>query len=650
MILGRLLSSQPQIDGEHYNLQFSYHRDEWYEDAFGQDPQPFIRNPSYGIRQGPPYPWRPAQSTWPTYDVLFGNPTHPTLPQPNSNSFNMFLDSSPGASSISIYGWIPSNLAPQGNMPRVPSQASTVASTGGFLLPGTYLVAIGTSASGPVGQFFTQAVVPPGTNTNVITITGFSFDAAVTIMVYIGTNITNMRLCGISDVFTSGTPDAFGNDTIITITKFGAGRYGLPDTTLNSYTINTKFIIHGGVWGARVTSSSGSSVTIAGATWGTDIWAGYVLSRYKNAGPGQQSPLNLSVVSNTADTLILSYGTGTPIVAGDVVVMRAAASHVSANTIGDDNFINWMYPSGASDNEAGYQIRIIAGTGAGQQPKSILSNTPTIFTINNNWDIAPDATSIWIVEEANWRDTLVGSLLSIRSPASSAIGTVNLTKYSNQSVLVSVLSVDSKGGSWPDWYSPIREVFIDASSPFPGYYTLVPFLSGIAQIDFANGLVQRLVLANTTLNGGISSGDTSLVVNTIVLDSTAATPFNFLWGDGTGEGGVCTAISGTSWTILATANNHLSGAVIYTPVTLPAPVFTGGSIAASLTFTLFVDQDAAGNCLIPIFAGGVGGFATDVGSWQIDGTASTRTTYVFLYSGSAFGLSVLPPATGGPIT
>jgi hypothetical protein len=87
-----------------------------------------------------------------------------------------------------------------------------------------------------------------------------------------------------------------------------------------------------------------------------------------------------------------------------------------------------------------------------------------------------------------------------------------------------------------------------------------------------------------------------------------------------------------------------------TPVTILAPVFGGGAIAAGMTFTLILDQDATGGRAIPTFTSGAGGFAGEVGTWQIDGTLSTRTTYVFLYSGTGWGLLHAPPATGGPIT
>ena len=56
----------------------------------------------------------------------------------------------------------------------------------------------------------------------------------------------------------------------------------------------------------------------------------------------------------------------------------------------------------------GSTVRISAGTGAGQE-RGILSNTATTLTIAKQWDIVPDATSLFLVADSAWHFGSTGS-------------------------------------------------------------------------------------------------------------------------------------------------------------------------------------------------------------------------------------------------
>lgn len=176
---------------------------------------------------------------------------------------------------------------------------------------------------------------------------------------------------------------------------------------------------------------------------------------------------------------------------------------------------------------------------------------------------------------------------------------------------------------------------------------VTPGLNGVASFDVATGGSFGITLTGTTLNGGISAGATSLVVNTTVLDNTAC-PFTFSWADG--STGTCTAISGMTWTVAATTNAQLNGAVINTPLTIATPTYGGAPLPSGQPFNLDLYQDATGGRLLPAFASG---FASDTGSRiqsppiQYNTTPGTVTALAFkkypsgnivLQSGSSGGV------------
>jgi hypothetical protein len=90
-----------------------------------------------------------------------------------------------------------------------------------------------------------------------------------------------------------------------------------------------------------------------------------------------------------------------------------------------------------------------------------------------------------------------------------------------------------------------------------------------------------------------------------------------------------------------------TGTPLATAATVLAPIFTGGTIGAASSFRLYIDQDATGGWVGPAFTLGSGAFAADVPHQSIDGTPSTRSTYLFTFHGSAWCLDSF--RTGGAI-
>jgi len=143
MILARLLSATPAMDGRHWDLQFRREYDVWHTDAYSQNPAPFQQNTTQSPRTGPPYPWAPGLNLWFSNDALFAG----------AQSFGLSLTSSSYPAILGASGAVPVNTPQTTQPPQVPLQATT-ANTGGSIPPGTYLIAISSNGTlGPISRF-----------------------------------------------------------------------------------------------------------------------------------------------------------------------------------------------------------------------------------------------------------------------------------------------------------------------------------------------------------------------------------------------------------------------------------------------------------------------------------------------------------------
>jgi hypothetical protein len=530
----RLLSAQPNTDGEEWDITGQFHQDQWYEDAYGQNPVPFQQPRSAPIR-ALPYPWQPASEHAEASSIV------DAIYAANA-SFTLDVNTDSYPAQITISGVHPVNAPAQGTPPIVPLQAAT-ANTGGHILPGTYVLALTLGIAGPVSHL-TTAVVPAGTNTNTITISGIEWpndgihhSAA---LLLIGTSILNMQSQGFAGIgWTGSSPDANGNPTVATATlpALGGGT-GQPDATFQEYAVVEASIEHGGVWGDAVTSApSGSGYQDlyfagSGGAWTINQWAGYTLSLYYR--PGVRQPIiNYAVASNTIDTLhVTGMLPGAGFFAGDVVVLRAKSGHITAIAIGDDNFINSYAPSGLDPTkEPGRQIVIIAGTGAGQPAKLILSSTATIFTIAQPWDVTPDSTSVFIViSPTNAYEYTTKTVTNDGSfSAAVPVATTPAITTEAQTLLIQVASAGADGNHFPMRYQPFREVYIppQVTGASDGPVFTVPNVANVFTPDLSMGLNQKVVLvADSTINAPINAPAGSSVTWTLVIDQDVTGGWN----------------------------------------------------------------------------------------------------------------------------
>ena len=623
MILARLLSATPQTDGEHWDLQFRWHIDAWHTDVYAQNPAPFQRGPQTGNMARAPYPWRPnVPGIWGSFDALF----------PDKYGFTVKVNTSHSPTTLDIYGATPVNALPAGNAPQCPLEA-TISPTGGSIVSGNYLFAIAGSASGPTSRYLINATVPPGITTATITISGVVWSAAAAaIGVYAGKHSLAMHSINGAD-WTGSSADAFGNPTVFTIGSMESDGLALPDPVFNSFLFQAKTIMHGGVWGAAATavgiSGGHATATIAGAGWGvagSGQWAGYIVSSYgAGAGIGGLGPLNFLVTSNTVDTLTFSGSHGPAV--GVAIVMRAAVlplatawasgTTYAASAIVSYGGSNWISgPAGNTGNEP--DTSPLWWAQAIGDPNFVNSFAPSGLTAN-----AEAGNLIRIIAGTGANQPPI--VISFNTSTMFALGTAWAVKPDATSVYIIEVP------TWP--YSLPTGTIPNNATGNTGFLGSIPVLN----FQFGSLLVEGITV---DVNGNWSVERYAPIREIFVPPPSVALNTGYYIITPAAGNAVIDLFNGATQDLL------LNG----TAVTVLAPVFTGGVVAAGLTFTLYLDQDATGGRAIPTFASGAGGFAADVGTWQIDGTASTRTTYVFEYSGSAWGLTVLPPATGGPIT
>jgi hypothetical protein len=473
-ILCRVEAIKPASNYERMGLTLKWHEDEWYTDVFGQTGTPGYSSPIGTLPSRPPLPWKPYGQQPIAGDSMYA-----------SSEWNFAVAASYIAAAngdpipqLTISGCFPVNvLSKLVQPPNMLVQANT-ASTGGTI-PGGLRLNMAISAQDSAGNWsalskFTSVSIPSATNTNTATTPTINWDPATVNWVLFG-GTGHHSLC--EQMSGSGTPST------ITITNPNTATYGPPDQVAGSIILEVKREIHGGVWGdtcTAVASLGGGSGTLtfvegipANGTFAQiDATHGYDLTQLANPiGSTAAIPIaDFHVVNNVGGVYTVTpdpTAGATPITAGCVFEMRALPTIITATTIGDTNFVNAYATNGfgvAGNEEVGHRLRIVKGTGRGQE-RNIVGNNNDSLTIDRPWDTTPDNTSRFIVEEAAWQDlpyAVQSAGVMTPSPVPS-VGVITVANYALETVLVRAVICDATGNASSKRYSPIREVYIEGA-------------------------------------------------------------------------------------------------------------------------------------------------------------------------------------------
>ena len=586
--LFRVIKIQPATNFTTCKITIQWHNDVWYTDEYGQQPQSFYSNAGIVAPNRAPLPWQ-----------AFGEqpnvPSANVFPAISTTEWNFQLAELDGVDAsgspyiqLQIAGDPPidnpqSLTAP----PRVPVQATT-ASTGGSIPGGITLLMqlcafdVNGNYCGPSG--FITATIPAGTNTNTVTISGLGWQTG-TAGYDLMAGLDHYSITSQSKV----TPGLGFMPSSITLTSLpNVLAYGPPDLAAGTRYVQAKRVLHAGIIGEAVVSTSNTSgvfkVTIGGPPSGTftNSLAGYrlwLVARQSLAG-GNLPIVELAISSASGSstlgvTLIVDRDPTALLFAGDVVVVSAQANVASATTIGDTNFVSTYAPLGVDATDANYGIRIVEGKGR-YQTRRITTVTGGggglwIYTVDHPWTVVPDSTSSFIVEELGWPFTLPTSPFSASTYTNSNMATIPVGNVANMAILVQVLIGDPSGTIFSsNWRSPYRIIWLTGAQgtrPVTASGSMVS-TDRILEFDTSSvmGTTDTLSVAITsTLATSISLTSGAMTVNGTYCKINSEIMF-IESGGGTGSLTVDRGALGT------TAATHSNGATV--------------NVAGELTFNL----------------------------------------------------------------
>lgn len=386
-----------------------------------------------------------------------------------------------------------------------PAVASYSTSTSGGSIPANRYVTVliyGVDATGRMTQPTTPATVVVGAGgSNSIALNGITWPSGLT-GYWVFASSDYRHIC--RQAVGSGTPSS------ITLTSIAAVRnYSLPAKSTKLLRVLVSRMKHSGVDGLAVGAAGAGSITVTGAAWSTNEWAGRVVSVISDASDGSAQIWDYVVTSNTADTFTV---TGGPLADGvevdDVLIIRTKVTTSSATTVGDAKWANSTYPAGmTAGDEIGLLIRVIGGLGKGQVRRCV-SNTATVHTVDRAWDVVPDSTSVYVVQDSNFSYTADSEVIDNDHPDNRITMSVPVDNLLGQTLMVEVATVDKFGITSNSANNCFREVYLpgSAGTATGGYFEMIP-VAGAVTPDLANGFNQSAGLtSDLTVNDPISTG------------------------------------------------------------------------------------------------------------------------------------------------
>jgi hypothetical protein len=313
-----------------------------------------------------------------------------------------------------------------------------------------------------------------GTDTNMLTLSGITWPAGTwTGYVLFGAVDDERLLCWQAEV-TAALPAS------IAITAMPSrSTWGLPSPWLRRVRIRGKRVRHSGPVGATVTSVSTDTIVCAELATFADDWTGRVLSVIADLSDGSAPLWNFAITDYTALT---GTFTVTPdplaagVAAGDVLVVRTAATTVTATTIEDTGWLNGTYPAGMTVNEEiGNLVRVLSGPGRGQI-RRITSNTADTCTIDTPWDTddLPTSASVWIVEAPLWAYLSESEVCNASTLNVQGTMRMPIDNLLNQVALIQCTTLDEFGVETPESLACVREIYLFG---MPGQFVRDYYLS-----------------------------------------------------------------------------------------------------------------------------------------------------------------------------
>lgn len=261
-----------------------------------------------------------------------------------------------------------------------------------------------------------------------------------------------------------------------------------------------------GVWDFRVVSNTADTLTVTGDPEALGVEVGDALimrtepdvisastigdTKFNNSIDYYDPPVNIYAMSGADEEIAVVTTNPHFLETGDLVELWGVEGNTAANTqatvtvwspsgfnmdgvIGNGSwegggFVSQVTTGLREDEEAGRLVRIIAGKGEGQV-KRIVGNSDTTLTIEGTWDVTPDSTSRFIVEEDAWLTQVETTPTENADPTREVIADILTENFLEQTVLVKAFTVSADNRESIDSHSPEREIYL-----FGGPGTLQP--------------------------------------------------------------------------------------------------------------------------------------------------------------------------------
>jgi hypothetical protein len=379
-----------------------------------------------------------------------------------------------------------------------------------------------------------------------------------------------------------------------------------------------KLVWHGGVFGAALSgvgSVGARTLTIAGAAWTTNQWAGCDCVVVAKADLSEVTLMDYRVASNTATVLTIASTSPDPAVAsvapGDVLLMLSKPT-VAGLTVTDANWQNSLENGGLGltpHQERGRVLRIVWGTGRGYR-YAVADNTATSITIVGPWIVAPDSTSRYVIEDAaDLPDRAQWTATPNADPAAGVELDLPVANYAGETLLVEVVALDAKGVESAPQNNPVRMVYVPGAG---GTRTVAAnatqsLIDGVMLHNTAAGSQSLQLLASTAVRNRTllvrkASGDTNAVTIHCATGDTfpdGSTTITLATADDAvllkfpGSGNVVIPIGGSG----SGLSGGSSGSTYTThpaPLTAAYTLNSPGTPADGDTWAVRLDQDATG--------------------------------------------------------
>ncbi|HXS98755.1 MAG TPA: phage tail protein [Candidatus Limnocylindrales bacterium] len=583
--LMRVQQIAPTPNWARCTLTVTIHDDAWYADDFADSPSSRSTSPSTASLDRPPFAWLPNEVAPPANDALFGV---------TEKTFGLALQFVELAD-----GWQPVALitgARPVNAPNTALRAPVLGSQGytsnaGGTVPGTPVGGVAPMYFIAVASLDANGKPGPLSNPAQIPVAQVGNTNTLTARVdFLDTSGSGYAVyAGRNPNRLSRQDDTLhgvGTPSSVTLATLNEATEGAPDTVAATVRARIKRVYHCGPFAAQLSNVGTGTLEITGAGWPVNQWAGYDCQILWKADGTALEVLDFHIASNTPDTLTVTPDPAAlGVAAGDLLGMLPKPT-VAGLTLTDNNWRNTLSNAGAGLAVNAEVGRVVRFiAGAGRgYCYPIVSNTDVATTVQGPWIVTPDATSRFVIEDAGW------------------------------------LPDEAQGSGRND----------DPAAP----------LALSVPVDNYRAAVLRCeVIVQDAAGAKASQG--------------ALNPTRLFWVPGrnfTQQDGYYDLVADGSGHVTVDLANGLNQRLVLdgTAFTILAPTFTGRALQPGDWVALYFDQDATGDRVPPTFTGSLGGYASDVGAQQFDGTPSTRSGFILTYHGDYWVLDSF--TTGRAIT